>query len=79
MKTQDQIRHIADKFQIGEDQAQEILRVLIAGTANFSDEDYELMFSYYCDSGEIPYDIATSGDPYVWISQHLKTELEILV
>ncbi|WP_407305421.1 hypothetical protein [Acinetobacter sp.] len=73
-----QVKQLAEKFNINEKRAARILEVLVEGAGNFSDEDYELMFTYYCNNAQIPYDIATSGDPYEWISDTLRAELGIV-
>ena len=38
---------------------------------------YERLFTYYCDSNEMPYGVAKArdGDPYAWIEHRLARDL----
>ena len=72
-QNQEHIDKIALKFGTTTERAARILRKL--NVAEFVDEDYEMMLTHFCNRGEIPYEVVTSGDAFQWIFDHLTEEL----
>lgn len=40
---------------------------------DFKDEHYDILYTHFVDSGEMPYGVAKArtGDPYAWIADEL--------
>lgn len=41
------------------------------------DGNFEELFAHYIDLGIMPYEVASRGDPFEWISEQLERELQL--
>ena len=72
----ERIEQLVTQFGITADQANQAIEAL-EQNGEIDDEVYEVMFSHYCDSGEMPYGTAKArdGDPYEWVYGRVADEL----
>jgi len=79
MTKAEMITKLLNKFTLTETQAASIVETLENDTDMFpvGTHVFDILFNFYCDNGEMPYEVATSGDPYVWIADTLRDELGI--
>lgn len=47
-----------------------------ASIEELTDHQFDVLFNYYCDLGELPYCVAKArdGDPYVWVHNKIEAE-----
>ena len=72
------VTELAHKFSIDEEQATNIAEYL-EGEDDLDEAVFELVYSHYMDSGEMPYGVAKArdGDPYEWIFNELSREFDL--
>lgn len=63
-------------MKLNEPQIDEIRAYLLEGE-DLRDDDFDMLYEYFCNNGEMPYDVAKarSGDPYEWITEKLLSTL----
>ena len=75
------IAKLLNKFNLTEAQATVLVEALEEG-GSIDDVDgsiFESVFNFYCANNEMPYGTAKArdGDPYEWIDNALREELEL--
>lgn len=53
------------------DEAAAVLNWLQSEDDDLEQDLYEMLFTHYCNTGEMPYEVATAGDPMEWIKEKL--------
>jgi hypothetical protein len=74
----DLVTELALKFNLKTEQAENLAEWLRGGDGLEGDVE-EAVYSFYLDSGEMPYGVAKArtGDPQEWINEQLKREFDL--